>query len=151
MSNIEYSTFCITQSTDILANILLCFRNIRINVGYKIHLRHLLVTVLLKLTCSLSKIGMCVKLCNEGKASLVVGASQSAYQRGDYEKCYLLVAPYIEADDDYRYGSIKYIAALLYYYGYGVTLNRSIASRLFTESAVLGNEDAKKHLSQHEN
>ena len=29
MSNIEYSTFCITQSTDILANILLCVESMR--------------------------------------------------------------------------------------------------------------------------
>jgi len=95
----------------------------------------------------LSKFGIAKNTCNEFRASADLGSGTGAYSRHEYEKCYRRLKPYLDLENDYVYGGIKYQLAILYYYGKGVTLNRQLANSLFQESAKLGSEDEKKYLS----
>ena len=99
-------------------------------------------------TCALAKLGVGKTQCDEYRASRISGLSIQAYESGDFKKCYELLAPYLDAEDDYRNGSIKYRLAMLFFHGNGVALNRPIANRLIGEAAELGNEKAQKYLSQ---
>ena len=109
----------------------------------------ILVKALTQAACFLAKFGVGKRLCSEYKAATVSGAAQRAFQQKKYDQCYLLISPYIEQKDDYRFGSIKYIAGLLFFYGHGVSQNRQIANQLFEDAASLGNEEAQVYLSQY--
>ena len=99
--------------------------------------------------CLLSKLGIAKQLCREIKSSMVLGAGGGEYIRGNYEKAYETLSPYLNVEDDFVHGGIKYHLALLFYYGRGVTLNRPVANKLFEEAALLGWEDAQKYMSQY--
>lgn len=94
-----------------------------------------------------SKIGIGKSLYIELRAAQDLGAGSGAYKRGDFGKCYEILKPYLERRDDCCHGGIKYLLALLFFYGKGVTLNKETAMLLFEESASLGWRDAKKYLS----
>lgn len=102
------------------------------------------------IVCVLGKVGLAEKHCLELRASIAIGAGSGAYIRGNYERCYEILSPYMEVEDDLNFGGIKYQLAILFYYGRGVTLNRPVANKLFREAAALGWEDAQKYLSQFE-
>ncbi|MCG7985220.1 hypothetical protein [Candidatus Thiodiazotropha endoloripes] len=104
--------------------------------------------IYLTVICLPTKFGRGEDVCREFTASHDYGAGTGAYMRGNYLKCYEILSPYQELEDDYVYGGIKYQLALLFYYGHGVTLNRGMANKLFEESAALGWDDAQKYLSQ---
>jgi len=106
-----------------------------------------LVNIFIFLICIPSKLGVGKNLCAEFKASKDLGAGSGAYLRGEYEKSYQILKPYLDLPDDRCYGGIKYQLALLFYYGNGVNLNRETANSLFEESASLGWDDAVKYLA----
>ncbi len=99
------------------------------------------------LVCILSKLGISKNTCNEFRASANLGAASDAYSKEEYDKCFIILKPYIEQENDYVFGGIKYQLAILYFYGKGVTLDNEKANSLFEQSAKLGWEDAKKYLS----
>lgn len=98
--------------------------------------------------CLLAKLGIGKSACTQFRACVDHGAGAGAYIRGNYEKCYEILSPYLEVQDDDIYGGIKYQLALLFYYGRGVKLNRPMANKLFEESAALGWDNAQEYLSQ---
>ena len=111
-------------------------------VGYTI------VHAVIGTICFLVKFGVAEQLCIEFKASIALGSGAGAYLRGNYDKAYEVLSPYLEVENDNAFGGIKYQLALLFYYGRGVTIDRTIANRLFSESALLGWDDARKYLNQ---
>jgi hypothetical protein len=64
--------------------------------------------------CLLSKLGIGKQLCKEFKSSMVLGVGGGEYIRGNYEKAYEKLSPYLNVEDDFAHGGIKYYLALLF-------------------------------------
>ena len=97
-------------------------------VGYTI------VHAVIGTICFLVKFGVAEQLCIEFKASIALGSGAGAYLRGNYDKAYEVLSPYLEVENDNAFGGIKYQLALLFYYGRGVTVGvkEVVASKWFT-------------------
>jgi TPR repeat protein len=76
-------------------------------------------------------------------AADAVGKGAHAYERKNYKEAYNAVKDVAEYDmDDPYVGSSQYLLGLLYFHGYEVVENKTLAQHYFEKAAQRGNNDA---------
>jgi TPR repeat protein len=76
-------------------------------------------------------------------AANAVGKGTHAYEQKNYKEAFNAVKSVAEYDmDDPYVGSSQYLLGLLYFHGYGIEENKTLAQHYFEKAAQRGNDDA---------
>lgn len=108
----------------------------------------MLVKIVVNLCHLLLKIGIFKESCKSAIASYDLGYSSSEYERKNYGKVASVLRKYIDVENDYCHGSLKYTIGLLYFYGHGIEKDPIKAEKLFFQAAVLGCDSAREYISE---
>lgn len=111
-------------------------------------INNLIVKAFVSFCSLLLKIGIFKEFCKSLIASYDLGYTSSEYERKNYGNAAKALRKYINMENDYCYGALKYNIALLYFYGHGIEKDLIKAEKLFLQSAELGSDSAKEYISK---
>lgn len=106
-------------------------------------LRYIISNIVIVIAKLLSFIGILRSFFQGLIAANAIGKGTHAYEQKNYKEAYNAVKDVAEYDmDDPYVGSSQYLLGLLYFHGYGVEENKTLARHYFKEAAQRGNDDA---------
>ena len=115
---------------------------------YRELLIHYIVRVLVSLSYLLLKAGILKETNKSLIASYDLGYSSSEYENKNYGNVRNSLRKYINLENDYCYGALKYTIGLLYFYGHGIEKDTIKAEKFFLQAAALGSDEAKEYISK---
>ena len=115
---------------------------------YRELLIHYIVRVLVSLSYLLLKAGILKETNKSLIASYDLGYSSSEYENKNYGNVRNSLRKYINMEDDYCHGALKYTIGLLYFYGHGIEKDPIKAEKFFLQAAALGSDEAKEYISK---
>ena len=111
-------------------------------------INHLIVKLFVNVCRLLLKAGIFKEFCKSTIASYDLGYSTSEYERKNYGNAARVLRKYLDMENDYCYGALKYTIALLYFYGHGIEKDLIKADKYFLQAAALGSDSAKEYISK---
>ena len=111
-------------------------------------INHLLVKAFVNLCRLLLKTGIFKEYCKSFIASYDLGYTSSEYERKNYGNAARVLRKYLNMENDYCHGALKYNIALLYFYGHGIEKDLIKAEKYFLQAAELGSNSAKEYISK---
>ena len=111
-------------------------------------INHLIVKAFVNTCRLLLKIGIFKEFCKSTIASYDLGYSSSEYERKNYGNAASALRKYLDVENDYCHGALKYTIGLLYFYGHGIEKDLIKAEKFFLQAAALGSDSAKEYISK---